>query len=193
MVWAPLGRTDSLFANWGASALFVSAWGYFLYQGVIDPLGGINSLWPIFGVANQLLAVMALSLGLTVLLKMGRARYAWVAALPLTWLVIVTTSAGWLKIFSSDPRLGFLSAASGWATKLAAGGTTAELQAWRNQLWNNTIDAGVTALFLVFVFLVLGACARVWWQIVVARKVIPLAEDPYRDREAFTGGDAAAG
>ena len=193
IAWKPLGRTDSLSAGWFASILFVAAWGYFLYQGVNDPNGGINSLWPIFGVANQLLAVMALSLGMTVLIKMGRARYAWVAALPLVWLVVVTASAGWQKIFSSDPRLGFLSAASGWASKIEAGGTAEQLRAWQAQLVNNYIDAGVTALFLVFVLLVLGACARVWWKILFSGHIIALAEEPYLPRMAFKQDPSVSG
>lgn len=176
--WAPLGRTDSLVGNAVASFAFVAAWGYFLYNGVIDPLGGINSLWPIFGVANQLLAVIALAFGATVLLKMGKTRYLWVALAPLAWLLIVTISAGWMKIFSADPRLGFLSAAASFQRQLAAGGTPAQMEAWHHQMVNNYVNTAVTASFLILVLLVVGACARTWWSILVLKKNLPLHEEP---------------
>ncbi|HRJ70961.1 MAG TPA: carbon starvation CstA family protein [Terrimicrobiaceae bacterium] len=178
-VWKPLANTESILGNWIASVGFVAAWGWFLYQGVVDPLGGINSFWPIFGVANQLLAVIALSLGTTVLLKMNKLRYIWVSVLPLCWLLAVTMSAGYLKIFAADPRLGFLSAARDFAAKAAAGGTTEQLAAWNHQWLNNMINAGVTATFLILVILVVGANARVWWNLLVAKKGTPLREEPY--------------
>src|SRR6185369_6397670 len=120
MVAKPLGETKSFLGNFVATALFVGAWGWFLYQGVVDPLGGINSLWPIFGVANQLLAVIALALGTTVLIKMGRVRYVWCTLLPLGWLLAVTMTAGLMLTFSPNPRLGFLAAAADFAQKLPA-------------------------------------------------------------------------
>ncbi len=165
-MYRPWGQVQSSVGNVLGSVLFVAGWGWFLYQGVVDPEGGINSLWPIFGVANQLLAVMALGLATTVLIKMDRARLAWVTLVPLAWLVTVTFSAGWMKIFSPDPRLGFLSgmqrATEAGQTKLAAA---------------QGINAGVTAFFLILVVLVLGACARVWWRKFSGRSVPKLVEE----------------
>jgi carbon starvation protein len=182
-----LGDTRSFAGNMVATLLFVGAWGWFLYQGVIDPLGGINSLWPIFGVANQLLAVIALSLGTTVLIKMGRKRYAWVTAAPLAWLLAVTMSAGWMKLFSPAP-IGFLAIARGLKEKVAAGGTPAELAVWRSQILNNQIDAVVIATFLVLVLLVVAANARVWWQLLAGRRVKQLQEEAYVPLEASIVG-----
>jgi len=185
--WKPLGDTTSTAGNLLASVGFVGAWGYFLYQGVIDPLGGINSLWPIFGVANQLLAVIALSLGTTVLLKMERLRYIWVSLLPLCWLLVVTISAGWIKIFAADPRLGFLSAVRDFSEKIAAGGSEAQLAAWQHQLTNNQINAAVTGAFLVLVILVVLANMRVWWRIVVCKQHEAPKEDPFVQVPASVG------
>ena len=165
LAWRPLGDTRSFPGNVGATLLFVGAWGWFLYQGVVDPLGGINSLWPIFGIANQLLAVIALALGTTVLIKMGRARYAWVTILPLAWLMAVTLTAGWMKIFSPDPRLGFLSAAN---TALGA-----------RQALNARVDAAATAAFVVLSVVVVLANARVWWLLLAGRRAPDLHEEPF--------------
>jgi carbon starvation protein len=165
LAWRPLADTRSIAGNIGATALFVGAWGWFLYQGVVDPLGGINSLWPIFGVANQLLAVIALALGTTVLIKMGKARYMGVTLLPLAWLLAVTMTAGWMKIFSADPRLGFLSAAN------AAGNA--------RQAFNAHVDAAVTAVFLILVAVIVIANARVWWLLLAGRRAPDLREEPF--------------
>jgi carbon starvation protein len=166
LVWRPLGDTRSPAGNVGATALFVAAWGWFLYQGVVDPLGGINSLWPIFGVANQLLAVIALALGTTVLIKMGKARYIWATLLPLAWLLAVTMTAGWMKILSADPRLGFLAAAAA-----AAPGS--------RQALNAHVDAAVTGTFLVLVAVIVAANARVWWLLLAGRRAPDLREEPF--------------
>jgi len=162
----PWGQVQSPMGNVLGSVLFVSGWGWFLYQGVVDPEGGINSLWPIFGVANQLLAVMALGLATTVLIKMERVRLAWVTVLPLIWLVVVTFSAGWMKIFSADPRLGFL-AGMRRATELGQA-KLAMAQA---------VNAGVTGFFLILVVLVLAACGHVWWRKLTGQRVPELVEE----------------
>jgi carbon starvation protein len=184
MLWRPLGRTDSTAGNWVATLLFVCAWGWFLYQGVVDPLGGINSLWPIFGVANQLLAVMALALGVTVFIKMGRNRYLWVPLLPLVWLLAVTMTAGWQKIFAADARLGFLSAARVLRERIAGGGTVEQLAEWRHLEVSNLVNAGVTAVFLVLVLLIVGTCGRLWLRLLSGRASLRMHEDnvPVGDR-----------
>jgi carbon starvation protein len=176
-IWKPLGNTNSTFGNLFASLAFVGAWGYFLYQGVVDPLGGINSFWPIFGISNQLLAVIALSLGTTVLLKMGKLRYIWISLLPLAWLLSVTLTAGYQKIFAADPRLGFLSAAKDLTSKIASGGTAAQLTTWHQQLMNNYVNVTVTGAFVIFVLLIVSANARAWWQILGGKNSHPLQED----------------
>jgi carbon starvation protein len=178
--WKPLAHIHSNAGNWAASLLFVGMWGWFLYQGVIDPLGGINSLWPIFGIANQLLAVLALALGTTILIKMGRVRYLWVTLVPLAWLLAVTMTAGWMKIFSPSPKLGFLSAAAGYRAHLAEGtGAAEQLAQWHRLMVNNYIDAVVTGLFLVLVVLVVLSCARSWVQLLTGRRAVVLHEEPY--------------
>jgi len=165
LAWRPLSDTRSPAGSIGATTLFVGAWGWFLYQGVVDPLGGINSLWPIFGIANQLLSVIALALGTTVLIKMGRARYMWVTLLPLAWLLAVTMTAGWMKIFSADSRLGFLSGAAAAASP--------------RQALNLHADAAVTAVFLILVAVVVLSNARVWWLLLAGRRAPALREEPF--------------
>ena len=164
-LWAPLGRTSSLGANVLASGSIVAGWGYFLYQGVVDPLGGINSLWPLFGIANQLLAATALAAATTILVKSGRARFGIATAVPLAWLLSVTMSAGWQKIFHPDRRLGFLAQADHLAAQLAAGVVPPEKVFETQQvIFNNRLDAAVTALFMTLVAVVVLDAARVWWR-----------------------------
>jgi carbon starvation protein len=172
----PLGETSSLAGNVIASALIVAGWGYFLYQGVIDPLGGINSLWPLFGIANQLLASIALTLGTTLLIKGARPIYAICTAIPLTWLVTVTMTAGWQKIASPDRRIGFLAQAEHLKGQLAAGAIPAEKIAETNVvIFNNTLDAVITGLFMAIVWIVLLDAARVWVRTLNGRGPAPAA------------------
>lgn len=178
-LWKPLGNTRSLPSNVLASALLVAGWGYFLYQGVVDPLGGINSLWPIFGIANQLLAVIAFCLGTTVLIKMGKARFLAVTAVPLAFLMSATFSAGWIKIFSPDPALGFLAGSRLFAEKIAAGGTAQELTDWAKVQMNYQVDAVVTGFFLVAVTVIFLGCLYEWVRLLSGAKKAVLREDPY--------------
>jgi len=153
-----LKRTDSLPANLFATALTVAAWGYFLYQGVVDPLGGINTLWPLFGISNQMLAAVALMLGVVVLFRMKRERYAWVAAAPAAWLLACTLTAGWQKIFSADPKVGFLAHAARYTEGLANGVLVAPAktpEAMARIVFNDRLDAGLCALFMFVVLSVL--------------------------------------
>ncbi len=180
-LWKPLGDTRNTGASLLSTALLVGAWGWFLLQGVADPLGGINSLWPLFGIANQLLAVIALCLGTTVLIKMGRVRYAWTTALPLVWLTAVTFTAGIQKIFGTWPagKFGFLDIARDRGAKLAAGGTDAQQKLWKTEIFNNYLDAAVAGFFLLMVAVILTGCLREWARLLSGRKQSVLRESPY--------------
>jgi carbon starvation protein len=153
-VYRPLGNTQWLPANMIGTGLCVAAWGYFLYQGVVDPLGGINTLWQLFGVGNQMLAGIALILCTSVLVKMKRERYVWVTLVPTVWLLVTTMTAGVQKIFSSDPRIGFLalahkfSDAAAQGTILAPAKSLAEMQ---RVAFNNYLDAAVCSVFVLLV------------------------------------------
>jgi carbon starvation protein len=179
-VWPAFGRVSWYPAVVIASALFVAMWGWFLYQGVLDPLGGINSLWPLFGISNQLLAAVALCVGTSVIINSGRARHAWVTILPLAWLVIVTLSAGWQKLMSPDPALGFLAKASALARALAAGTLPAGRSAAdvRRMIFNERLDAAVAAAFMVAVVVVLVASITEWTAILRGRKAAVSTEVP---------------
>jgi len=189
-VWEPFGRVSWYPAVVLSSAIFVAMWGHFLYQGVIDPLGGINSLWPLFGIANQLLAAVALCVGTTVLIKMGKQRYAWVTLLPLAWLVVVTMTAAFAKIFSPDPRLGFLAHARRFSELLAQGtvppGVKSAADATRI-IWNDRVDAAVAAFFAIAVLLILADSAREWLSILQGRKPAVSTEVPFQARVAVAG------
>ncbi len=181
-VWEPFGRVSWYPAVLLASAMFVSMWGYFLYQGVLDPLGGINSLWPLFGIANQLLAAVALCVGTTVIIKMGKARYAFTTLVPLAWLVTVTMTAGWLKIFSPDPRLGFLAHARTVADKLAAGALPAGVKTAADAarvMFNDRLDAAVAGFFMVSVIVILTDSLWGWVAVLRGTRATNNTEVPY--------------
>ena len=170
-VYPPLGRYSWYPSIILSSAIVVLGWGYFLYQGVVDPLGGINSLWPLFGIANQLLAAVALCVATTVLVKMGRMRHAWVTLLPLAWLASATLTAGYQKVFSPLPALGFLSHA-----RSLAGSTNPNAA---RMILNDRIDAALALFFMVIVLVVIAASAREWWLVAAKRKAPRVNEAPY--------------
>jgi len=168
-VWKPLGRTSWYPSILGTSALIVGAWGYFLWQGVKDPLGGINSLWPLFGISNQLLATVALCVATTIIIKMDNARYALVTLLPLTWLVLVTFTASYYKIFDPNPRIGFLS----HARQLSASGGAGKL------IFNDRLDAAVTSVLIIMVTLILLESCLEWIRVLSGKKEARVKEAPF--------------
>jgi len=175
--WGRIGWKPGVFA---ASALVVAAWGYFLYQGVIDPLGGINSLWPLFGISNQLLSAIALCVATTVLLKMHRARYIWITVAPLAWLVTVTFTAGVEKIFSQEPRIGFLAHATALENTIAAGKiAAARVGETRAVIFNERLDTVVCAAFLLLVTIVVLDSLRVWFGLMRGTRPAISSEAPF--------------
>ena len=177
-VWKPLGRTSWMPGVIGASALVVGGWGYFLVQGVLDPLGGINSLWPLFGISNQLLASIALCVATTILLKMHGAKYMWITCVPLVWLVSATFTAAWQKIFSPVPAIGFLAQADGLEAALRAG-RAANVAATQTLLFNARLDAVVCGLLMFLVAVVLVDSLRVWASILSGSRESQVCEAPF--------------
>jgi carbon starvation protein len=179
-VWKPFGRTSWMPGILLSSAIIVAMWGYFLYQGVVDPLGGINSLWPLFGIANQLLAAVALVVATTILLKMGRTKWIWVTMAPMVWIVIITMTASYQKIFDPNPRIGFLSYINVLTAQLAAGKiAAAKIAETQHVIFNQRLDAVVTAV-LAGMVAVLIIEALIQWYALLSRRVKPtLHEAPY--------------
>jgi len=190
-VWKPFARTGWMPGILLSSAIIVGAWGYFLYQGVIDPLGGINSLWPLFGIANQLLAAVALAVSTTILLKMGRLRWVWVTLAPMAWLVCITMTASYEKIFDHRPRIGFLSYANSLGAQIAAGKIPAtKIAETQRLIFNQRLDAAVTAvLALMTLVLIIEALAQ-WYALLSRHREPVLYEAPYvatKWAEGFSG------
>jgi carbon starvation protein len=187
--WEPFGRVSWYPAVVIASALFVAMWGYFLYQGVLDPLGGINSLWPLFGISNQLLAAVALCVGTSVIINTGRARHAWVTLVPLAWLVVVTLTAGWQKLLSPNPALGFLAKASALSSALASGALPAGRTAAdvRRMIFNERLDAAVAGAFMLAVVIVLVASIGEWTAVLRGTRAVKSTEVPAEYGAAMAG------
>jgi len=183
--YKPLAKTESLPANIIATTLCVLGWGYFLYQGVIDPLGGINTLWPLFGIANQMLAAIALLLGTTILFKMGKKAYVWVTLIPTTWILVVTMTAGFQKLFHQNPKIGFLSHAKVFKDalnegKILAPATTVEQM--KQIIMNDYVDAILCGIFMLVVISMLIFSANMWLK-VLRNKDTSLKEAPYIPRD----------
>ncbi len=191
-VWRPFARTSWLPGNLIASALIVGAWGYFLYAGVNDPLGGINQLFPLFGIANQLLAAVALTVGTTILIKMGKLKYAWVTGLPLAWDAAVTLTASWMKIFSSDPILGFFAQRAAAQEALANGelyGTAQSADDVRQIITNSTVDGILSILFALMIIIVIADAARVWFGLIRGGQEPEMSETPWEESHLDSEGN----
>ncbi|MBM3765689.1 MAG: carbon starvation protein A [Acidobacteria bacterium] len=179
-IWKPLGQTSWMPGVIASSAAIVLSWGYFLYQGVRDPLGGINSLWPLFGIANQLLAIIALCLGTTILVKMHGKKFMWITILPMTWLTTVTFSSALMKIFSEHPRIGFLAGAAVQEKQIASGALNVQqIEVTKTLVFNNYLDAAVCGLFLILVTTIILDSARQWLRILNGAQDRKSTETPF--------------
>lgn len=180
-IWQPLGRTSWYPSMLFSSAVVVAAWGYFLYIGVIDPNGGVNILWPLFGISNQILAAIALCVATGILVKSGKLKYAWVTGVPLLWLVIITSTATWQKLTSDDPRIGFLAAAQSLSDKLASGMLPPDKAAVAPQLiFNQQLDAALVLFFAALLWLIVLDMLRVCARHLQGKPVPPLSEEPHQ-------------
>jgi carbon starvation protein len=178
-----------------SSTLIVAGWGYFLYIGVIDPNGGINILWPLFGISNQMLACIALSIATGIIIKKGKIRYAFVTGGPLAWLALVTTVAAWQKVFSTDPKHGFFAGADALASQLAAGTLSPERAAIAPTLiFNQNLDGWLTVIFTLILWFVIGDMLRIAYCRITGRPVPASSEAPYQPTQlnGATGAPAHA-
>jgi carbon starvation protein len=183
-LWKPMARVSWWPGLVASSAVVVAAWGYFLYQGVNDPLGGINQLFPLFGIANQLLAAVALTVATTLLIKSGRLKWAWVTAVPLAWDAAVTLTASYQKVFSPDPGLGFFAQRDRYQAALDQGQLLApakSMDAMRQIVINSTVDGILAALFAVMIIIVILDAARVWVKAIRTREPLPTTEAPFEE------------
>jgi len=177
--FAPLGKTSSYPSIIFTSTLMVGAWGYFLWQGVHDPLGGINSMWPLFGIANQLLATVALCVATTIIFRMGKARYTPITLVPLIILIGVTFSASWFKIFDANPRIGFLAHADSLKAKLPTLTDVKILADTRHLIFNDYLDVAITSIFVSLAAIIVLDGARVWISILMGKQAEGTREVPF--------------
>jgi carbon starvation protein len=178
-IWKPVGRVSWMPGLWATSALVVGAWGYFLYTGVTNPLGGINQLFPLFGIANQLLAAVALTLATTLLIKSGRLKWAWITAVPLAWDAAVTLTASYQKVFSDNPKLGFFAQRDNFQDALDQGKVLPPAKSVDDMhavVTNSTVDGILAALFATMIIVVILDAARVWVKAIRAREPLPSTE-----------------
>jgi carbon starvation protein len=189
-VWKPIGRVSWRPSLWATSAVVVGAWGYFLYTGVTNPLGGINQLFPLFGISNQLLAAVALTVATTLLIKSGKVRWAWVTGVPLAWDAAVTLTASWQKVFSGDPKLGFFTQRARYADALDQGKVLApakNLDDMQAVVTNSTVDGILAALFAILIVIVIVDAVRIWLQVLSRGRLAPLHEAPYAESTIVAG------
>ena len=181
-IWKPIGRVSWKPGLWLTSAIVVGAWGYFLYTGVTNPLGGINQLFPLFGIANQLLAAVALAVCTTLLIKHGKVKWAWVTGIPLAWDAIVTLTASYQKVFSSNPKIGFFEQRSTFQAAIDDGKVlppAKNMDQMHEVVTNSTVDGVLAALFAVMIIIVLLDSARIWWQVIVSKRRLETTEVPF--------------
>ena len=187
-VWKPIGRVSWKPGVWLTSGVVVAAWGYFLYTGVTNPLGGINQLFPLFGIANQLLAAVALTVCTTILIKSGRLKWAWVTGLPLAWDAVVTLTASYQKVFSDDPKLGFFAQRDKFQDAVDKGQVLAPAKSiddMHQVVTNSTVDGILAALFAVMIIVVILDASRIWFRVIVGRRTLPTTESPFVESKLF--------
>lgn len=188
-MWKRFGDVTWKPGIWLSSAAIVGGWGYFLWAGVNDPLGGINQLFPLFGIANQLLAAVALAVATTILIKRGRAKYAWVTIVPLAWDAVVTLTASWQKVFSPDPKLGFFAQRASYQAAIDAGqtskGSASTVDEMHKVVTNSTVDGVLSVLFAVLIIIVLVDAIRVWIKALRTTEPLPDTEVPYTESQLW--------
>jgi carbon starvation protein len=199
-IWKPIGRTSWKPGVWVISAVVVGAWGYFLYAGVTDPLGGINQLFPLFGIANQLLAAVALTVATTILIKAGKVKWAWVTLVPLAFDASTTLTASFQKVFSDNPKLGFFAQRDAFQKAIEGGEVlppAKTLDDMNQVVTNSTVDGILAAFFAILIILVIADAARVWFTVLTGRRQLSTSETPYVRSEleapsGLFGGKATA-